>query len=94
MIVWKLYDDERPIYKFDSWEHVLHNILQNGNLPTLLIYEKKSKLNEHLSEKPLNVAQLRDLQNKAMDLQSTIDDFEKMQMSNEMDFQDNKKSQD
>lgn len=60
-IVWKLYDDERPIYKFDSWEHVLHNILQNGNLPTLLIYEKKSKLNDHLSEKPLNAAQLRDL---------------------------------
>ena len=59
-IVWKLYDDERPIYKFDSWEHVLHNILQNGNLPTLLIYEKKTKLNEHLSEMPLNAAQLRD----------------------------------
>lgn len=42
-VIWKLFDDDKPIFVYQSWEAVLHNILQYGNLPTLLIYERKSK---------------------------------------------------
>ena len=37
---WLLFDDDKPIQAFSSWEAVLNNILQFGNLPTLLLYEK------------------------------------------------------
>lgn len=50
-VEWKLFDDDRPILCYQSWEAVLNYILQYGNLPTLIIYEKVSKKNENLLEK-------------------------------------------
>ena len=41
-IVWKLYDDDKPIFIYQSWESVMYYILQYGNLPTLIIYERKT----------------------------------------------------
>ena len=37
-VIWKLFDDDKPILVYHSWEAVINNILQYGNLPTLLIY--------------------------------------------------------
>lgn len=67
-VIWKLFDDEKPILVYQSWEAVLNNILEYGNLPTLLIYEKKSDLNKHLAEKELTLTQVRNLKNRAEDL--------------------------
>ena len=52
-IISKLFDDDKPIFVYSSWEAVIHNILQFGNLPTLLIYERKTESNKHLAEKEL-----------------------------------------
>lgn len=52
-IIWKMFDDDKPIFVYHSWEAVIHNILQYGNLPTLLIYQRKTDGNKHLSEKEL-----------------------------------------
>ena len=42
---WLLFDDYKPIRVYDSWEGVLYNIIHYGNLPTLLLYEKVTKVN-------------------------------------------------
>ena len=76
--MWKLFDDDKPILVYHSWEAVINNILQYGNLPTLLIYERKSDSNKHLSEKELSASQVRNLKTRAQELQSTVDEFEKM----------------
>jgi len=52
-VIWKLFDDDKPILVYQSWEAVINNVLQYGNLPTLLIYERKTDKNKHLTEKEL-----------------------------------------
>lgn len=60
-VIWKLYDDDKPIFVYQSWESVLYNILQYGNLPTLMIYEKKTDKNKLMTEKGLSQLQLRSI---------------------------------
>lgn len=55
-VIWKLYDDDKPIFVYQSWESVLYNILQYGNLPTLIVYERKSDKNKHLMERELSIS--------------------------------------
>ena len=52
-IEWKLFDDDKSILCYKNWAAVLNYILQFGNLPTLIIYEKVSLNNVHLIEPKL-----------------------------------------
>jgi len=44
---WKLYDDNRQIATFQSWQEILEKMLEFGTLPTVLVYEKKNSVNQH-----------------------------------------------
>ena len=77
-VIWKLYDDDKAIFVYKSWEFVLYNILQYGYLPTLIIYEKKNDKNKYISEPELTSYQVRSLKQRAEELQQTIDEFEKL----------------
>ena len=39
-LVWKLYDDANPIKIYKTWPQILEQILDAGQLPTILLYEK------------------------------------------------------
>ena len=66
---WLLYDDDKDIQAFESWQDVLDNMVQYGNLPTLLFYEKINKNNEPLRTAELTSVALRRVLEKAQELQ-------------------------
>lgn len=75
--IWKLYDDDRSIKEYKSWNDVLNQILDNGTLPTVLMYEKVSpqNSNDDISDQMI-AADLYQLEKKAKYMQKFIDEFD------------------
>jgi len=75
--VWKLYDDQN-ISEISSWEQVLDMMLENGTLPTVLMYEQlgQTKMDETES---LSCRELYNLENRAKQLQKFVDQFENVE---------------
>jgi uncharacterized protein with ParB-like and HNH nuclease domain len=47
--MWKLYDDQNPVRIYMSWKEIMENIIEQGTLPTVLVYEKMNNQNKENS---------------------------------------------
>ena len=60
--MWKLYDDQN-ISEHNTWEQILDMMLENGTLPTVLMYEQIAQVKpdetESLSPKELCALEVR-----------------------------------
>lgn len=54
----------------------MNHILQFGNLPTLLLYEKSKQKTHNPNEMPLSDRQVRNLYRMARDMQVQMDEIE------------------
>lgn len=75
--IWKLYDDYKPVDMYMSWKDIIEKILDFGNLPTVLIYEKVNEQNKNDDiNDSISFDELAILEKKAISLQQFIDQFE------------------
>lgn len=72
-----MFDDDKPIQVFSSWEAVLNHILQYGNLPTLLLYEKSKQKTHDPNQVPLSDRQVKNLYRMARGMQAEMDEIER-----------------
>lgn len=75
--MWKLYDDQNPVRTYMSWKEIMENIIEQGTLPTVLVYEKMNNQNkENSAFDILSATEISQLEQKAQELQKIIDQYD------------------